>query len=109
MAVDTAHIIGLGPASPGAQRPLPDGLLAGRLDDQIKALLAVAPPKAQLTVWHEAGTLDYPGYITPTSVRQMHVKMHKLCTPTPVGYGCLISGYPERLQSWMPKPGYPMD
>jgi hypothetical protein len=102
------------PGKPGSStivslRPLPDDLLAGRLDDQIKALLAVAPAKAELTVWHEAGMLHYPEYITPAAVRQMHVRMHRLCAPTPVRYGCIIAGFPATMQDWIPKPGHPMD
>lgn len=102
------------PGQPGSVtvvslRPHPGDLLAGHLDEQIKALLAVAPARAHLTVWHEAGTLDYPDFITPESVRQMHVKMHVLCAPTAVRYGCIIAGYPAHLQQWIPKARYPMD
>lgn len=102
------------PGKPGSTtivslRPLPADLLAGRLDDQIKALLAVAPAKAELTVWHEAGILPYPDYITPTSIRQMHVKMHTLCAPTPVRYGCIIAGFPASMQNWIPTKDYPLD
>lgn len=102
------------PGMPGSKslvslRPHPDDLLSGALDQQIRALLAVAAPGAQLTVWHEAGMLDYPPYITPASVRQMHVKMHNLCAPTPVGYGVIICGNPAEMQVWIPRVPYAMD
>src|ERR1700730_6680586 len=52
-------------------RPLPADLLAGRLDAQIRALLATAPPDSDLNAWHEAGNIaDYNalGYITPKTM-----------------------------------------
>lgn len=90
-------------------RPHPRDLLRGVLDNQIRDLLAVATPGAELTVWHEAGSLTYPSYITPTSVRQMHVHMHDLCRPTPVRYGTVINGSTPTLQNWIPFKPYGMD
>ncbi len=108
------HIPGEWPGKPGSKslvslRPHPDDLLSGALDDQIKALLAVATAGAELTVWHEAGSLDYPDYITPTSVRQMHVHMHSLCKPTRVRYGVIIIGETASLGQWIPFRPYVMD
>jgi hypothetical protein len=102
------------PGKPGSKslvslRPHPDDLLSGALDDKIRGLLAVAAPGAELTVWHEAGSLEYPSYITPASVRQMHVHMHNLCAPTIVRYGVIIIGSPASLNDWVPFTPYAMD
>lgn len=107
------------PGQPGSKvvaslRPYPDALLSGKLDDAIKAMLrnAVANFSApQLTVWHEAGNL-YQGrsYITPSAVRQMHVKMHKLCKEVGgVGYGCIIYGDIATMEKWVPYKPYALD
>lgn len=95
-------------------RPHPDDLLSGALDDQILALLAVAARGAQLTVWHEAGNLYRSGafpYITPRTVRQMHVKMHSLCKQagTGVGYGCVIYGTIDDMANWIPYSPHALD
>lgn len=42
---------------PGAKvtlsiRPVPDDLLAGRLDARLKAFIAAAPPGVKLSAWH---------------------------------------------------------
>ncbi len=102
------------PGKPGSKsvvslRPHPDDLLRGALDDRIRALLAVAEPDAMLTVWHEAGTLDYPAFITPSAVRRMHVKMQTLCTGTSVAYGCIICGPPAKKEIWVPRRPHPLD
>jgi hypothetical protein len=95
-------------------RPHPGDLLSGALDDQLLALLAVAARGAQLTVWHEAGNLYRNGnfsYITPQSIRQMHVKMHRLCEQagTGVGYGCVIYGTIGDMAKWVPYAPYALD
>ena len=93
-------------------RPRPDNLLSGALDDKILALLAVASPGAALTVWHEAGNLyqDFD-FITPSSVRQMHVKMRNLCQQagTGVGYGVCIYGTIAEMDKWIPHAPHAMD
>lgn len=107
------------PGEPGSKvvasiRPHPDALLSGSLDTAIKAMLANGAANfsaPQLTVWHEAGNL-YKGrsYITPTSVRQMHVKMHKLCQEVGgVGYGCIIYGDISTMDKWIPYKPYALD
>lgn len=116
------------PGQPGSKvvasiRPHPDALLSGSLDDAIKAMLrdGVARFSApQLTVWHEAGNLytvavddegvEYSTYITPTSVRQMHVKMQDLCNDVGgVGYGCVIYGDISTMDEWIPYSPYTLD
>jgi hypothetical protein len=89
-------------------RPSPDDVLAGHLDVQIKALVAQAPPGSFLTIWHEAGTLDYPGLVD-WKLRQAHVHMHELCKGSPVAYGVIICGPPAEKFAWVPMPDYPMD
>ncbi|MGN6792459.1 MAG: hypothetical protein ACTHJW_08730 [Streptosporangiaceae bacterium] len=103
-------------------RPHPDDLLAGRLDTQILNLLAAATPGAYLTVWHEAGNLYGHGdtnpatnpnfyFITPTSVRKMHVKMQDLVgqSGADVRYGCCIYGTITKMANWIPHTGHPLD
>jgi hypothetical protein len=102
------------PGAPGSKsvvslRPHPDDLLSGHLDDRIRALLAVADPDAMLTVWHEAGTLRYPEFITPATVRQMHVKMQRLCSDTQVAYGCILCGPPDKQEIWVPRRPHALD
>jgi hypothetical protein len=37
----------------------------------------VADPDAMVTALHQAGTLRYPDFITPSVVRPMHAKIQK--------------------------------
>jgi hypothetical protein len=68
-------------------------LLADRLDNQIRDMLASAPPGSMLTAWHEVLSLKYPqSYLTPPNVYQMHRKMNALCRGSNVSYGCLLGG-----------------
>jgi len=109
------------PGEPGSKvvasiRPHPDALLSGTLDDAIKAMIANGAASfsaPQLTVWHEAGNLYQDlSYITPTAVRQMHVKMQNLCNQVPgphVGYGCIIYGDISAMDKWIPTAQYPLD
>jgi len=95
-------------------RPHPDALLSGDLDDALKKMLREAAANfsaPQLTVWHEAGNLyKSRSYITPTAVRQMHVKMHKLCREVGgVGYGCIIYGDISAMAKWIPYKPYALD
>jgi hypothetical protein len=107
------------PGQPGSKvvasiRPYPDALLSGSLDDAIKAMLrngAANFSAPQLTVWHEAGNLYQDlSYITPTAVRQMHVKMQNLCNEVSgVGYGCVIYGDISTMDRWVPYSPYALD
>jgi hypothetical protein len=68
-------------------------LLAGRLDHQIRDMIAAAPPGSMLNAWHEALSLPYPQrYLTPANVYQMHRRMNALCRGSHVTYGCLLGG-----------------
>jgi hypothetical protein len=68
-------------------------LLAGQLDDQIRDMIAGAPPGSMLNAWHEVLSLTYtPKYLTPTNVYLMHRKMNTLCRGSQVTYGCLLGG-----------------
>lgn len=83
-------------------RPVPDDLLAGRLDTRIKAFLRSAPPGSDLTAWHEAGNLPgYPAYITAPAMRAVHAHMHRLCRHTNVRYGPILCMHPRNMPPWM--------
>jgi hypothetical protein len=67
--------------------------LAGRLDNQIRNMIAGAPPGSMLTAWHEVLSLPYtPKYLTPANVYRMHRRMNILCRGSNVIYGCLLGG-----------------
>jgi hypothetical protein len=106
------------PDGPAAQpllsvRPLPENLFAGDLDDAIRQLCSTAPPGAMLTSWHEAPSL--PGYqdvtpwMTPETMRAMHVHMHDLCQGTGVLYGTVTIGPAARVSDWIPGAAHRMD
>jgi hypothetical protein len=83
-------------------RPVPADLLAGRLDGQIRAFLASAPPGSDLTTWHEAGNLTgYPGYITAPAMRRVHRYMQRLCAGTNVRYGPVLCMRPSSMTPWL--------
>lgn len=83
-------------------RPIPDDLLAGRLDDQLNALIAAAPPGVKLSAWHEASNLPgYPDYITADAMSAVHVYMQALCTGSNVSYGSIICAVPSQTKAWM--------
>ena len=68
-------------------------LLAGRLDNQIRGMIAGAPQGSMLNAWHEVLSLPYrQRYLTPYNVYQMHRKMNSLCQGSNVTYGCLLGG-----------------
>lgn len=68
-------------------------LFAGRLDTQIRGMIAGAPPGSMLNAWHEVLSLPYQQrYLTPYNVYQMHRKMYSLCQGSNVTYGCLLGG-----------------
>ncbi len=68
-------------------------LLAGRLDSQIRDMIAGAPPGSMLNAWHEVLSLPYKQhYLTPNNVYRMHCKMNSLCQGSHVTYGCLLGG-----------------
>lgn len=86
----------------------PSRALTG-LEGALKAFIANGRdnpqlPDPQLTVWHEAGNL-YKGlsYITPSAIRQMHIKMQSLCNEVGgVRYGCIIYGDIGAMSQWIP-------
>jgi hypothetical protein len=83
-------------------RPVPDDLLAGRLDDQLRGLIASAPPGVKLSAWHEASNLKgYPGYINDGNMTAVHAYMQNLCRGSNVLYGSIICAPPNRTASWM--------
>jgi hypothetical protein len=93
---------------PGARvmlsiRPVPDDLLAGRLDEQLKALIATAPPGVKLSAWHEASNLaSYPDYIrSDRGMSAVHEYMQELCRGSDVRYGSIICAVPSSVKSWM--------
>ena len=84
-------------------RPVPDDLLAGRLDDQLTTLIATAPPGVKLSAWHEASNLaGYPDYIrSGATMSAVHEYMQRLCQGSNVRYGSIICAVPSRTKSWM--------
>ncbi len=95
------------PSVPGALvtlsvRPVPADLLAGRLDEQIAALIAAAPPGVKLSAWHEASNLDgYPEYVTAEAMSAVHTYMQEICRGTNVRYGSIICAVPSETKAWM--------
>jgi hypothetical protein len=68
-------------------------LLAGRLDDRIRNMIANAPPGSMLNAWHEVLSLVYrPKYLTPPNIYKMHRRMNALCKGSNVAYGTLLGG-----------------
>jgi hypothetical protein len=85
-------------------RPVPDDLLAGRLDDQLRAFIASAPPGVKLSAWHEASNL--PGYhgvdfVNAENMSAVHAYMQELCTGSNVRYGSIICAVPSQTKAWM--------
>ncbi len=93
---------------PGARvmlsiRPVPDDLLAGRLDDPLRSLIASAPPGVKLSAWHEASNLKaYPPHIKhgPT-MSAVHEYMQRLCQGSNVLYGSIICAVPSKVRAYM--------
>lgn len=83
-------------------RPVPDDLLAGRLDAQLKGLIAAAPPGVKLSAWHEARNLPgYPDYLSAASMSAVHQYMQELCRGSDVRYGSIICDVPSEAKAWM--------
>ena len=83
-------------------RPVPADLLAGGLDEQLRALIAAAPPGVKLSAWHEASNLDgYPDYITAGTMSAVHEYMRDLCRGSNVRYGSIICAVPSATTAWM--------
>ena len=83
-------------------RPMPADLLAGRLDAQLKALIAAAPPGVKLSAWHEASNLPgYPDWVTAGSMSEVHAYMQELCRGSNVRYGSIICAVPSETKAWM--------
>jgi hypothetical protein len=83
-------------------RPVPDDLLAGRLDAPLKALIAAAPPGVKLSAWHEASNLDgYPDFVNAGSMSAVHQYLQGLCRGSDVRYGSIICAVPSATKAWM--------
>jgi hypothetical protein len=83
-------------------RPVPDDLLAGRLDDQLRRLIAAAPPGVRLSAWHEASNLPgYPDWLTADRVGAVHQYLQDLCRGSSVRYGSIICAVPSATRAWM--------
>jgi hypothetical protein len=83
-------------------RPVPDDLLAGRLDAQLQAFIAAAPPGVRLSAWHEASNLPgYPAFVTADAMTAVHAHMQALCRGTNVRYGSIICAVPSETKAWM--------
>jgi hypothetical protein len=83
--------------------------LHGKLDGQIRAMIADAPPGSMLNAWHEVLSLPYKQpYLTPGNVFQMHCRMNTLCRGSNVTYGALLGGgqIPWLLHHTPPDLGY---
>jgi hypothetical protein len=85
-------------------RPIPADLLAGKLDDKLRPLIASAPPGVKLTAWHEASNLPgYPDFVTPGAMSAVHEYMQELCRGSNVRYGSIICAPPGQTRDWMGK------
>lgn len=83
-------------------RPVPDDLLAGRLDTKLRDFIASAPPGVKLSAWHEASNLaGYPDYVKAGSMSAVHEYMQELCRGTSVRYGSIICAEPSKTKAWM--------
>jgi hypothetical protein len=83
-------------------RPVPADLLAGRLDEQLRPLIASAPARAKLSAWHEASNLGtYPDYVTADAMSAVHEYMQDLCRGSNVRYGSIICAVPSATKDWM--------
>jgi hypothetical protein len=83
-------------------RPVPDDLLAGTLDDRLKAFIAAAPPGVKLSAWHEASNLPgYPDFVTADAMTAVHAHMQELCRGSNVRYGSIICAVPSETTAWM--------
>ncbi|MGI9007803.1 MAG: hypothetical protein ACR2FU_16660 [Streptosporangiaceae bacterium] len=83
-------------------RPVPADLLAGRLDDKLRALIAAAPPGVKLSAWHEASNLPgYPDFVRADAIGPVHEYMQDLCRGSNVRYGSIICAVPSDVKPWM--------
>jgi hypothetical protein len=83
-------------------RPLPEDLLAGKLDDQLRSLIAAAPPGVKLSAWHEASNLPgYPDWVTARRIAPVHQYLQEMCRGSNVRYGSIICAVPSSVKAWM--------
>jgi hypothetical protein len=83
-------------------RPVPEDLLAGRLDGPLRAFIAAAPPGVKLSAWHEASNLPgYPDFVTAAAMSAVHGYMQELCRGSQVRYGSIICAVPSETTAWM--------
>ncbi len=84
-------------------RPVPEDLLAGRLDDELKPWIASAPPGVKLSAWHEASNLKgYPDNVrSDRNMSAVHEYLQDLCRGSNVSYGSIICAVPSKVSSWM--------
>jgi hypothetical protein len=83
-------------------RPMPDDLLAGRLDEKLTSFIAAAPPGVKLSAWHEASNLPgYPDWVTADRMTAVHQYLQNLCRGSNVRYGSIICAVPSATKAWM--------
>jgi hypothetical protein len=83
-------------------RPVPEDLLAGRLDEQLRSYIASAPPGVKLSAWHEASNLPgYPDFVNAANMSAVHAYMMDLCRGSNVRYGSIICAVPSETKAWM--------
>lgn len=83
-------------------RPVPDDLLAGRLDEQLRALIAAAPSAVKLSAWHEPSNLPgYPDFVRAGAISAAHEYLQELCRGSNVRYGSIICAVPSQVKEWM--------
>jgi hypothetical protein len=86
-------------------RPNPADLLSGKLDRQLKALLASAPAHSELTFWHEnepGNPLDYARSVNNhrTNVAMLRYG-ERLVKGTKVKFGQIICAPAVRMRQWI--------
>jgi len=83
-------------------RPVPEDLLAGRLDEKLKPFIASARPGVKLSAWHEPSNLaGYPDFVNARNMSAVHEYMQELCRGSNVRYGSIICAVPRETKAWM--------
>jgi hypothetical protein len=86
-------------------RPTPRALFHHRLDAELRALIASAPPHSDLTIWHEDAVgnnpLGYPRPLRrPATYRRMQTYMEHLVHGTNVRFGTIGCGPVNQAEKW---------
>jgi hypothetical protein len=88
-----------------SQRPNPGRLLSGRLDAALKAVIASAPIRSELTFWHENTTgnpLHYPWYVNNArAALAMQRYGQELCRGSTVRFGVITCGPAAQQAGWV--------